>query len=52
MDGEVFVVQGSAMQHLIDSVNFSDEDSLNWFHRTLRDTGVIEALREASYNFV
>ena len=35
------------MQRLIDSVNFDDEDSLNWFHRTLSDRGVIDALREA-----
>ena len=42
-----YVVSGSGMEHLIDSVNFDDEDSLNWFHRTLRDRGVIDALREA-----
>ena len=56
VDGELFavtkekntyVVSGSGMEHLIDSVNFDDEDSLNWFHRTLRDRGVIDALREA-----
>ena len=41
----VYVVEGPSMQHLIDSVNFSDEDSLNWFHRTLRRWGVIDALR-------
>jgi GTPase len=47
MDGHVFVVEGPAMQRLIDSVNFGDEESLNWFHRMLRDRGVIEALRTA-----
>ena len=46
-EGSVFVVEGASMQRLIDSVNFDDEDSLNWFHRMLRDRGVIEALREA-----
>ena len=46
-ENELFVVEGPAMQHLIDSVNFDDEDSMNWFHRMLRDRGVIEALREA-----
>lgn len=44
-DGSVYEVVGPSMQHLIDSVNFSDEDSLNWFHRTLRRWGVIDELR-------
>lgn len=46
-DGGVYVVDGGAMEHLIDSVNFDDEESLSWFHRTLRDRGVIDALRAA-----
>ncbi|MBR2287010.1 MAG: GTPase ObgE [Clostridia bacterium] len=47
MDGEVFVVVGSAMDHLLDSVNFDDDESINWFHRSLRRLGVIDALRDA-----
>ena len=43
----VYVVSGPGMDHLISSVNFDDQESLNWFHRTLRRTGVIDALREA-----
>jgi GTP-binding protein len=35
------------MQRLLDSVNFDDYESLNWFHRTLRRIGVIDALRGA-----
>ena len=46
-DGSVFVVTGSAIVQLLDSVNFSDEESLNWFHRTLRRAGIIDALRQA-----
>ncbi len=46
MDGPVFVVTGSAIVQLLDSVNFSDEESMNWFHRTLRRAGIIDALRE------
>ena len=42
-----FVVSGPGMERLIDSVNFDDQESLNWFHRTLRRTGVIDALRDA-----
>ncbi len=46
-DHGVYVLSGPSMQHLVDSVNFGDEDSLNWFHRTLRRWGVIDQLREA-----
>ena len=35
------------MYRLIRSVNFENEDSLNYFHRMLRKWGVIDALREA-----
>jgi len=26
-------------------VNFDDEESMNWFHRQLRDRGIIDELR-------
>lgn len=42
-----YVVRGAGVRRLIDSVNFGDEESMNWFHRTLRRLGVIDALREA-----
>ena len=35
------------MERLLNSVNFDDDESLTWFHRTLRRTGVINALRRA-----
>ena len=47
VEGDVYVLSGPSLQHLVDSVNFGDEDSLNWFHRTLRRWGVIDMLREA-----
>ncbi len=43
----IFFIEGPGVQRLIDSVNFGDEESLNWFHRTLRRLGVIDQLREA-----
>ena len=43
----IFIVSGPGMERLIDSVNFDDQESLNWFHRTLRRLGVIDALRKA-----
>lgn len=45
-DGDVYVVSGAAMEHLVDSVNFDDEESVAWFHRSLRRMGVIDALRQ------
>lgn len=47
IDDGVFFVEGQGAQRLIDSVNFGDTDSLNWFHSTLRRLGVIERLRIA-----
>ena len=42
-----FVVTGRAMDRLVDSVNFDNEESLNYFHRSLRAAWcVIDALRE------
>ena len=42
----MYFVSGRAMDRLIASVNFDNEDSLNYFHRSLRRLGVIDALRE------
>lgn len=41
----VYIVEGPAMEQLVNSVNFSDQESLNYFHRMLRSRGVIDALR-------
>ena len=43
----VYIVQGRGMERLLDSVNFNDQESLNWFHHTLRRIGVIDRLRDA-----
>ena len=45
LEDGVFVVSGPGMERLIDSVNFEDQESLNWFHRMLRRIGVIDRLR-------
>ena len=47
VENGVYVVTGPAMDQLMDSVNFGDQESLNYFHRTLRNRGVIDALRAA-----
>ena len=46
-DGATYEVRGPGIERLLDSVNFDDLESLNWFHRTLRKQGVIDALRAA-----
>ncbi len=46
-DGPVFAVEGRGADQLISSVNFDDEESINWFHRTMRQSGIIDALRSA-----
>ncbi len=43
----VYVLSGASMDRLISSVNFGDNESMKWFHRTLRRHGVIDALRRA-----
>jgi GTP-binding protein len=45
-DGATYFVEGAGMERLLETVNFDDLESLNWFHRTLRRIGVIDALRE------
>jgi len=42
-----YTVDGPSMRHLIASVNFADHESLNWFQKKLRQTGVVDALTEA-----
>ena len=46
VDKGVYFVSGREMDRLLESVNFDNEESLNWFHRSLRRLGVIDALRE------
>ena len=46
-EGDYYLVEGPAMDMLIGSINFNDTQSLNYFHRTLRSRGVIDALRAA-----
>ena len=43
----VYVVYGSWIEAVGASVNFSDEESLQYFQRALKNRGVIDALVEA-----
>ena len=42
-----YEVTGTVVTELVRSVNFGDEDSLQYFHRSLRKLGIIDALRRA-----
>lgn len=44
--GNGFEVTGSLIDKLIRSVNFGDNESLNYFHRCLRKYGIVDVLRE------
>ena len=40
-----FEVSGDGIDRLIDTVNFSDQDSINWFHKMLENLGIMDELR-------
>ena len=42
----VYVVEGQWLEDLMNSVNFSDRESLMYFQRVLKNSGVIDALTE------
>jgi len=46
-DGNVYVVSGTWIEAVGGSVNFSDEESLQFFQRALKTRGVIDALVDA-----
>ena len=46
-DGGIYRLSGPSVERLYASVNFGVEDSVNYFHRSLRRMGAIDALRLA-----
>ena len=42
----VYVVEGTWVENLVGSVNLADDESFNFFQRSLRNKGVIDALEE------
>ena len=42
----VYEVEGEWLYNLINSINFDDRESIQYFQRVLRDEGVVDALRE------
>ena len=49
-EGDIYFVEGEWLLQLINSVNFDDYESLQYFQRVLINTGVIDALRAAGIN--
>jgi len=46
-EDDLFIVEGEWLRHVMNSVNFSDRESLMYFQRVLKNSGVIKALEEA-----
>ena len=46
-EGGKYIVEGEWLERLIAQVNFSDRDSLHYFQRVLRRSGVIDVLEAA-----
>lgn len=45
-DDDVFVVQGSFVDRLLESVNVNDPDELRYFHQVLKNKGIMDELME------
>ncbi len=46
-ENEKFIVEGPYIQYLIDSTNFGDTESLQFFQDSLRRKGIVQALEDA-----
>lgn len=45
-EGNTYIVEGSFVDRLLNSVNINDPDSLKYFHKVLRNKGVLDELME------
>ncbi|MGL5381426.1 GTPase ObgE [Clostridium sp.] len=45
-DNKVYVISGSFVDRLLNSVNIHDADSLRYFHKVLKNKGVLDQIRE------
>ena len=46
-DNEVFVIEGKLVEKIMNSVNFEDTESLQYFQRFLNKMGINQALEDA-----
>ncbi|HEY8350186.1 MAG TPA: GTPase ObgE [Clostridia bacterium] len=49
-EGDVFIIEGNWIDKLVKSVNFNSHESLQYFQRSLKTKGVIDALEELGIN--
>ena len=49
-ENDTFIVEGEWVKRLIGSTNFADNESLQYFQRSLRKKGVIKALEAKGIN--
>ncbi len=49
-DGDVYCVEGGRADRIVASTNFSDYESLQFFQRSLRDSGIIDELEQTGIN--
>jgi GTP-binding protein len=49
-ENEIFVVEGNWVRKLVNSTNFNDYESLQYFQRTIKRKGVVESLESLGIN--
>lgn len=49
-ENTVFVIEGKWVEKLIASINFNDYESLQYFQRSMRKKGIIDALEAKGIN--
>ncbi len=47
VEDDVYIVEGSFVDRLLYAVNVNEPDSLRYFHKVLRNKGVLNALMDA-----
>lgn len=45
-EDRTFIIEGSFVDRLLDSVNINDPDSLRYFHKVLKNKGIMDELRK------
>jgi len=45
-EGEVFIIEGRAVQRLMGRINIEDNESMYYFHKRLREMGIDDKLKE------
>lgn len=46
IEDDLYEISGDGIDRLVSTVNFNDDDSINWFHKMLRKHMIIDRLKE------